>query len=316
MDQNLMVSLHNNKIDLIKTLSYSPTSNGLIENYNKQLRKMIREGTIRYNSLNWFNHLNEYTNNHNNHKNTTTKYAPIEIWKKGNDKIDSSNYIVKKDIEYYNIDGKIFKNDNTEITNDPNLKILRASERIKKVAKGNLDKTIVEQFNNGYMVRVLMSSLYSKIRAKLKQGKGKLIISKYSPDIYKVVEAPEPVGEHKEFMKPRYMLLDMDDKFIRTELKLNDLNDKRSAKLFFGSELLRIGENNNDNMINKSFNNDDAFLINNGQFEEFKKLNKQKTKTKKQIDIIDEPINKIIKPIEPINKIIEPRRSGRSMIKN
>ena len=58
---------HNNKIDLIKTLSYSPTSNGLIENYNKQLRKMIREGTIRYNSLNWFNHLNEYTNNHNNH---------------------------------------------------------------------------------------------------------------------------------------------------------------------------------------------------------------------------------------------------------
>ena len=31
---------------------------------------MIREGTIRYNSLNWVNHLNEYTNNHNNHKNT------------------------------------------------------------------------------------------------------------------------------------------------------------------------------------------------------------------------------------------------------
>ena len=212
---------------------------------------MIWEGTIRYNSLNWFNHLNEYTNNHNNHKNTTTKYAPIEIWKEGNDKIDSSNYIVKKDIEYYNIDGKIFKNDNTEITNDPNLKILRASERIKKVAKRNLDKTIVEQFNNGDMVRVLMSSLYSKIRAKLKEGKGKLIISKYSPDIYKVVEAPEPVGEHKEFMKPRYMLLDKDDKFIRKELKLNDPNDKRSAKLFFGSELLRIGENNNDNMINK-----------------------------------------------------------------
>ena len=72
----------------------------------------------------------------------------------------------------------------------------------------------------------------------------------------------------------------MDDKFIRTELKLNDPNKNRSAKLFFGSELLRIGENNNDNMINKNFNNDDAFLINNGQFEEFKKLNKQKTKTK------------------------------------
>ena len=86
---------HSNNIDLIKTLSYSPTSNGLIENYNKQLRKVIREGTIRYNSLNWVNHLNEYTNNHNNHKNTTTKYAPIEIWKEGNDKIIHSKYIVK-----------------------------------------------------------------------------------------------------------------------------------------------------------------------------------------------------------------------------
>ena len=314
---------HSNKIDLIKTLSYSPTSNGLIENYNKQLRKMIREGTIRYNSLNWVNHLNEYTNNHNNHKNTTTKYAPIEIWKEGNDKIDSSNYIVEENIEYYNVDGKIIKNDNNEITNDPNLKILRASERIKKVAKRNLDRTIVEQFNNGDMVRVLMSSLYSKIRAKLKEGKGKLLISKYSPDVYKVVEAPEPKGEHKEFMKPRYMLLDKDDKFIRTELKLNDPNDKRSAKLFFGSELLRIGENNNDNMINKEFNNDDAFLINNGNFEEFKKLNKQKTKTKKQINIIDEPIKEIIKPIKeiikpikPIKEIIEPRRSGRAITKN
>ena len=82
MDQNLKVSewTKDNKIDLIKilsysptsngmikTLSYSPTSNGLIENFNKQMRKMIREGTIRYNSLNWVNHLNEYTNNHNNH---------------------------------------------------------------------------------------------------------------------------------------------------------------------------------------------------------------------------------------------------------
>ena len=94
------------KTDLIKTLSYSPTSNGLIENYNKQLRKMIREGTIRYNSLNWFNHLNEYTNNHNNHKNTTTKYAPVEIWKEGNDKIENTKYVYKDGIEYLNLHGR------------------------------------------------------------------------------------------------------------------------------------------------------------------------------------------------------------------
>ncbi len=67
-------------------LKLLPTSNGLIGNFNKQLRKMIREGTIRYNSLNWVDHLNEYTKNHNNHKNTTTKYPPNEIWNEGNKK--------------------------------------------------------------------------------------------------------------------------------------------------------------------------------------------------------------------------------------
>ena len=83
----------------------------------------------------------------------------------------------------------------------------------------------------------------------LNDANGKLLISKYSPDVYKVVETPEPVGEHKDFMKDRYMLLDGNDKFVLQEIKLNDPNKKRSAKLFFGSELLRVGENNNDNMI-------------------------------------------------------------------
>ena len=62
-------------------------------------------------------------------------------------------------------------------------------------------------------------------------------------------------------MKDRYMLLDGNDKFVLQEIKLNDPNKKRSAKLFFGSELLRVGENNNDNMTNKKINNEDAFNI-------------------------------------------------------
>ena len=37
---------------------------------------------------------------------------------------------------------------------------------------------------------------------------------------------------------------------VKQEIKLNDPNKKRSAKLFFGSELLRVGENNNDNIQN------------------------------------------------------------------
>ena len=204
-------------------------------------------------------------------------------------------YVYKNGFEYLNIGGRLIKNDSNDIINDNDLKLLRASERIKKIAKRNLDKTIVEQFKNGDMVRVLMSSLYSKIRAKIKEGHGKLLISKYSPDIYKVVETPEPVGEHKDFMKDRYMLLDGNDKFVLQEIKLNDPNKKRSAKLFFGSELLRVGENNNDNMLNKKFNNNDAFNINDGNFEEFKKAYKPKPIPRPK-KIINEPINEIIEP--------------------
>ena len=191
-------------------------------------------------------------------------------------KIENNKYVYKDGIEYLNIGGRLIKNDSNDITDDDDLKILRASERIKKIAKKNLDKTIVEQFKNGDVVRVLMSSLYYKIRAKIKEGKGKLLVSKYSPDVYTVVETPEPVGEHKDFMKDRYMLLDGNDKFVLQEIKLNDPNKKRSAKLFFGSELLRVGENNNDNMKNKKFNNDDAFNINDGNFEKIKKSQKPK----------------------------------------
>ena len=120
-----------------------------------------------------------------------------------------------------------------------------------------------------------------------------------------VVETPEPKGEHKDFMKDRYMLLDGNDKYVLQEIKLNDPNKKRSAKLFFGSELLRVGENNNDNMSNKKLNNDDAFNINDGNFEEFKNNNKP-IKLSKPKKIID-------KPIEIIN---EPRTSSRVRTKN
>ena len=68
---------------------------------------------------------------------------------------------------------------------------------------------------------------------------------------------------------------------------------------------MRVGENNNDNMTNKKFNNEDAFNINDGNFEEFKKAQKPKS--------IPKPKKVIDKPIEIIN---EPRTSSRVRTKN
>ena len=54
-----------NNIKIVRTLSYSPSGNALIENFNNILRKYIREGFIRTNSLNWIDHLDDYLYNRN-----------------------------------------------------------------------------------------------------------------------------------------------------------------------------------------------------------------------------------------------------------
>ena len=120
---------------------------------------MIREGTIRYNTLNWVEHLDEYAANHNNHKNTTTKFTPSEIWREGNQEIKHSKRVlpIHDDIEM------------KSQTND--YKVLKASERIQKQAKRNLERSKSELFIVGEKVRVLMSALSSKHRMMIEQKK-------------------------------------------------------------------------------------------------------------------------------------------------
>ena len=283
-------------IDHIKTLSYSPTSNGLIENFNKQLRGFIREGTIRYHTLKWVDHLDEYINNHNNHKNTTTKFTPIEIWRQGNNEIKHNRRVlpINDDIEMYNQ------------TNE--YKVLKASERIQKQAKRNLELNKTEHYKVGEKVRVLMSALYSKHRKMIKNNKSKLLSLKYSPEIYKVYKVIKP----DDFVKERYLLKDSNNITVLTELKLNNPNAIRQAKLFFGSELMRVGDNNENIKNDKFYNNDDNLIDaienddNNDEPEEDQEPEQEIlkpiiTKTKKP---------KTDEPIEPL------RRSTRISIPN
>ena len=46
-----------NNIIYIKILSYSPTSNGLVEARNRRIREVLRELMIRNNNRNWTNSL-------------------------------------------------------------------------------------------------------------------------------------------------------------------------------------------------------------------------------------------------------------------
>ena len=88
-----------NKVRLVRTLSYSPNSNGLIENFNNILRQMIREGFVRNNSFNWLDNLDDYINNRNESRHSTTKYTPNQIWKEGINELDAVTKKEQKEIE-------------------------------------------------------------------------------------------------------------------------------------------------------------------------------------------------------------------------
>ena len=75
-------------IKMVRTLSYSPQSNGLIENFNNILRKLIREGFIRHNNFNWIDNLDIYIENRNESRHSTTKYTPNQIWTEGLQEIE------------------------------------------------------------------------------------------------------------------------------------------------------------------------------------------------------------------------------------
>jgi len=291
------------KIDHVKTLSYSPKSNGLIKNFNKHLRKLI---TIRYNSL-------DYLNNKNNHDNSTTKYTPAELWREGTNKIRTIKTVMKDGIKYIDLHGRLIKFDDSYINKDDSYKQVEAIERIRDKAFINVEKNNAEHFEVGEKVRVLVSSLYSKVRKVIKEGNSKLISVKYSPEIFTVAHIVKPKGEHKQFMKERYFLLDSNSEYVLTEYKINDPTAKRDKKLFFGSELLRVGDNI-DNSRAKELNNNDAYLINTVQTHEFTK--QKKDKDKDNIESEDK------QPSQPktkniiVTQDIEPRTSGRVRTKN
>ena len=218
-------------------------------------------------------------------------------------------------------------------TND--YKVLKASERIQKQAKRNLERSKTEIFKVGEKVRVSMSALYSKYRMMIKSNKSKLLSLKYSPEIFTVYK----VIKSDDFVKERYILKDSNNITVLTELKLNNPNIVRQARVFFGSDLLRVGDNT-ENITNQNFmNNDDDDLINaveddnNDEEEEqpkpiepLRRSPRIPIPNKRYEDEDQEPEQEIIKPIptktkkpkptEPIEPVEPLRRSTRTPVPN
>jgi transposase InsO family protein len=204
-----------NNVKLIHTMSYTPTGNALVENFNKFLRKMINEGMTRYNSFNWVEHLSEYLNNRNDSKHSVTKKKPNDIWVPG-------HYL------------KDYENDD-DIQETRKLLIEKAKRDVKKVE--------ASKFNKGDYVRASMTSLYSEQRKIQKQGAGKLLPVKFSPEIYVIEQIIRP-KENPEFANDEYILKTLKGVILKKESKSTDKKGLvHEPQRFFASDLQEVQKN-------------------------------------------------------------------------
>jgi hypothetical protein len=186
-------------IQVIKTLSYSPESNGLVEGTNKKVRNVLREIMIRTNSRNWTTHLQNTANLLNTQMNGTTKRTPNSIWKEGH-----------------------------ELQGEQDRAIIRRHEqRIINAVKNNP----TTEYKIGDFVRAKMRTLYSSVRKLLKSGDRKNVVVNYSPTVYKIThilakDKPDRrVGNTTiEYEKLRYTLSNLDGTPLATQLKNNNPN--------------------------------------------------------------------------------------------
>ena len=155
-------------IKIINTLSYSPRSNGLVENLNNTVRKFIRRMVTRHgNNKDWIERKNllEIENVKNNMKNVSTKFSPDQLW-------TTQPYMKKEDTELNLLD---------HVENDLQRK---ARMRLKSRAKRIL--SINPEFQVGDIVRVKLSTLNSKIRQAIKNGDRKNLNRAFSDTLFKV----------------------------------------------------------------------------------------------------------------------------------
>ena len=201
-------------IKQVFTATHTPTSNGLVENFNLYLRKLIRETFVRTDTLNWVDHLDDLVINRNNTRHTTTKYTPAQVWKNTNIPIEQPRRVLPPTIDAPMTQKQI----QTTVL-----------KRTKNKAKKTIERFNDEKLKVGDRVRIKLAAVDTKVRKIIKQGNEKLLPVKYTPEIYTVDKV---YNSRNELAKPQYTLFEY------------------GGKRFFASELQRISNDAEPSEIN------------------------------------------------------------------
>ena len=218
---NTFMLNHNPLIKWVKSAPYSPSSNGMAERMNKELRKKIKIGIATNNTFEWRNHLQDYCDNINAQKSSRTKFKPNELWKEGY--TAPVNHVVRP---------QAIDDHSTPLQIQRNIQARTVASAKKMIEKG------VEELSVGDIVRIKVSVLDKLMRKRNKNDlEAKNNIIQYTIANYRVMKVITPhLNNHFYVSRPSYWLNGYDLNNQPTVRILANTEPKE----FFASDLMKI----------------------------------------------------------------------------
>ena len=221
-----------NNITHFFTKSHSPTSNGIVERMNAELRKKIREHLVKSNNLLWTPFLNQFCDNINNQKSSSTGYTPNELWSQG----------------YNPQPVGVALNPHIVINDRSSYADIREKAMVKQVNRVSsaLNNQHIQRFVVGDQVRIKWASIYNEMRRRNKEKANiKYNAVTYTPQIFivhQVIHGNIPAGN----VYPQGLNVGniRNEKYILTNLAGAIIhpnnNFHQPPQQFYGSDLMRV----------------------------------------------------------------------------
>ena len=175
-------------IEFVRTLSYTPTSNGRIERMNRSIRTKIRAGFARNNNNEWVQYLDDYIENINNQQIVRTRQIPNTLWVPGYDNQDEAirgNRMIQTNPQG-RITLNIPKRRDNMTAND--MRSIAQAQQFKRVqdmlAKSKKQYGKPGEFHVGDKVRISLFTISNKMREARKEKRTTKISVNWSPEIY------------------------------------------------------------------------------------------------------------------------------------
>jgi hypothetical protein len=209
---HIMDYFRTHNIKVIKSRSHVPTDNAVVERYNREIRKKIRAGFVKRNNFAWVAHLDDYIENINNQKKTGENESPNEKWVAG--------YVAPVN-----------------------------PQPVAAIRRNNIHKDVNFRVND--VVRIKLYSINNKTRAREKNGMeaSKNVIN-FTPEVYKIYRIYGN-GATRKYAVKRLNIPNIQPTVTGIDEIIYE-DDGFHYKKFFGSDLLKVGTRNRDNVNHTS----------------------------------------------------------------